>query len=115
MKTIYIDPETFVCHMEQDETGGRLKRRTDVFDGMSDQDIMGYRLVPEGYKWTDPDSGESYSGQHVMPVNYAMGGVIREFRRDLKGVEGQTAANAQAAEQNAADIVYISMMTGVEL
>lgn len=108
MKTIYIDPETYICYMEQDETNTRLERQTDVFDGMSDQDIELYRFVPDGCRWTDPDTGLTYSGQHVAPIESGEGAVIRALRQD-------TAANTQAAEQNAADIVYISMMTGVEL
>ena len=77
MKTVYVDKESFICFMEQD--GSRIEIRTDLFDGMSDSEIESYRFVPDGYRWTDPDSGESYTGQHAMPVNHAMGGALRRI------------------------------------
>lgn len=77
MKTIYVDTTTFVCHMEASD--GLLEIRTSVFDGMSDQEIEGYRFVPEGYRWEDPDSGESFTGQHVMPVYHKLGGTLHNI------------------------------------
>lgn len=106
MKKIYVDPKTFACHMEN--ANERIEVRTDVFDGMSDQDIEMYRLVPEGYKWTDEITGLSYTGQAVMPLENAESYIFKQLRTDSE-------ANAQAAEKNAADIAYISMMTGVDL
>ena len=106
MKTIYVNPKTFVCHME--DASGRIEIRTDVFDGMSDQDIELYRFVPEGYKWVDESTGESFTGQAVMPIDSVERTLIKELRQ-------ADDTNAQSVAQNSADITYISMMTGVNL
>lgn len=106
MKTIYINPTTFACSTKKVE--GYLVERTDVFDGMSDQDIELYRFVPEGYKWVDELTGESFTGQAVMPVDSGERAIIKELRQADN-------TNAQTAAQNSADIAYISMMTGVDL
>lgn len=106
MKTIYINPTTFACSMT--ETEGYLVKRTDVFDGMSDQDIELYRFVPEGYKWIDEFTGENFTGQAVMPIDSVERTLIKELHQ-------ADDTNAQAAAQNSADITYISMMTGVNL
>lgn len=81
MKTIYVNESDFICNMEPAE--GRMEIRTGVFDGMSDQEIEGYRFVPEGYRWVDPDSGESFTGQHVMPVYHGLGGTLRNILNRL--------------------------------
>ena len=106
MKTIYINPTTFTCSMTEKE--GYLVKRTDVFDGMSDQDIELYRFVPEGYKWVDELTGESFTGQAVMPIDSVERTLIKELRQ-------ADDTNAQTAAKNSADITYISMMTGVNL
>lgn len=106
MKKIYVDPKTFACHME--DASGRIEIRTDVFDGMSDQDIELYRFVPEGYKWVDELTGESFTGQAVMPIDSAERALIKELHQADN-------TNAQAVAQNSADITYISMMMGVNL
>ena len=106
MKTIYINPTTFACSMTEKE--GYLVKRTDVFDGMSDQDIEMYRFVPEGYKWIDELTGESFTGQAVMPIDSGERALIKELRQ-------ADSTNAQTAAKNSADITYISMMTGVNL
>lgn len=106
MKTIYVDPKIFVCHMEN--ASGRIEIRTDVFDGMSDQDIELYRFVPEGYKWVDELTGESFTGQAVMPIDSGERALFKELRQ-------ADSTNAQTAAKNSADITYISMMTGVNL
>ena len=106
MKTIYVDPKTFACHME--DASGRIEIRTDVFDGMSDQDIELYRFVPEGYKWVDELTGESFTGQAVMPIDSGERTLIKELHQ-------ADDTNAQTAAKNSADITYISMMTGVNL
>lgn len=87
---------------------GVIEIRTDVFDGMSDQDIELYRFVPEGYKWIDELTGESFTGQAVMPIDSAERALIKELRQ-------ANSTNAQTVAQNSADITYISMMTGVNL
>ena len=106
MKTIYINPTTFACSMTKTED--YLVERTDVFDGMSDQDIELYRFVPEGYKWVDELTGESFTGQAVMPIDSGERTLIKELRQ-------ADSTNAQTAAKNSADITYISMMTGVNL
>lgn len=94
MKTIYIDSTTFECFMIPKD--GRIEVRTDVFDGMSDQAIESYRFVPEGYKWVDPDSNESYTGQHVVPIDYGTGGAIREINRRLGNHDTEFTENDSA-------------------
>ena len=106
MKTIYINPTTFACSVEKIED--YLVKRTDVFDGMSDQDIELYRFVPEGYKWVDELTGESFTGQAVMPIDSGERALIKELQQ-------ADSVNAQTAAKNSADITYISMMTGVNL
>lgn len=106
MKTIYINPTTFACSMTEKE--GYLVKRTDVFDGMSDQDIELYRFVPEGSKWVDDMTGETYTGQHVMPIDSGE-------RALFQSLMSETATHNVALEKNAADIVYLSMMAGVNL
>ena len=106
MKTIYINPTTFACSMTEKE--GYLVKRTDVFDGMSDQDIELYRFVPEGYKWVDELTGESFTGQAVMPIDSDERAITKELRQ-------ADSTNAQTAAKNSADITYISMMTGVNV
>lgn len=108
MKTIYIDRNDFTCHMEQD--GTRLEVHTGVFDGMSDREIEGYRFVPEGYRWADPDSGESYTGQHVMPVNHALGGTLRELRQSIEHLADE-GSETEAALQD----VYAALTELAEL
>ena len=87
---------------------GAIEIRTDVFDGMSDQDIELYRFVPEGYKWVDELTGESFTGQAVMPIDSGERTLIKELHQ-------ADDTNAQTAAKNSADITYISMMTGVNL
>ena len=106
MKTIYVKPNTFECFMTSFE--GAIEIKTDVFDGMSDQDIELYRFVPEGYKWIDELTGESFTGQAVMPIDSGERALIKELQQ-------ADSVNAQTAAKNSADITYISMMTGVNL
>ena len=106
MKTIYIKATNVAGSMTEKE--GYLVKRTDVFDGMSDQDIELYRFVPEGYKWVDELTGESFTGQAVMPIDSVERTLIKEWRQADN-------TNAQTAAKNSADITYISMMTGVNL
>lgn len=84
MKNIYVDKETFICFMEPSES--RIEVQTDVFDGMSDNEIECYRFVPNGYRWIDPDGGDRYTGQHVMPVNYGRGGSIRTLQANFENI-----------------------------
>ena len=61
--TIYLDND-FKCHVTDD--GTMLPYETDVFDGKCTTYIEGYRIVPEGEKWTRSD-GVVFSGPMVAP------------------------------------------------
>lgn len=63
MKKIYIDSE-FMCHMES--VPGSFDIDTTLFDGCSDQDIEAMRYIPYGHVWTDPDTGLTYHGDHMI-------------------------------------------------
>lgn len=63
MRTIYIDSE-FKCHAQNDGTMKAVA--TEVFDGMCDSFVEGYRFVPEGESWTRSD-GEVFHGKMIAP------------------------------------------------
>lgn len=63
MKTIYIDSE-FKCHVTDD--GTRTAVETNFFDNKCDAYIEGYRLIPEGERWTRED-GEIFAGESISP------------------------------------------------
>lgn len=64
MKTIYIEPGTFKCHVTNDGTMTAVE--TDFFDGKCDTFIEGYRFVPEGEIWTRSD-GVVFHGEMIAP------------------------------------------------
>lgn len=64
MKTIYLDSE-FICHLTNDGTMQEIE--TDVFDGLSDEYIKGYRYVPQGQAWTRAD-GAQFDGLMIAPA-----------------------------------------------
>lgn len=61
--TVYLDND-FKCHVTDDGTMAAYE--TDIFDGKCSTYIEGYRLVPEGEKWTRPD-GVVFAGLMVAP------------------------------------------------
>lgn len=61
MKTIYLDSE-FKCHVVND--GTMMAIETEFFDGKCNFYIEGYRFVPFGYSWTNPD-GITYHGEMI--------------------------------------------------
>lgn len=82
MKQIFIDRTNYMCHMT--DVGDCIRIETTLFDGMSNEDIEQYRYVPYGYTWRDPDTGFTYSGDHM---------------ENLIGVSAKEAAlNARIAE-----------------
>lgn len=64
MKTIYLDSD-YICHLTPSED--RTLYETSYFDGMCDNYILGYRLVPEGETWTRED-GHVFHGFMVCPA-----------------------------------------------
>ena len=63
MKTIYLDND-YICHLENDGTMQEVP--TDVFDGMTDEEIKGYRFIPFGQEWTRND-GIVFTGIMIAP------------------------------------------------
>lgn len=63
MRTIYIDSD-FKCHITNDGTMTAVE--TNVFDGMCNAYIEGYRFVPSGESWTRSD-GKVFYGEMVSP------------------------------------------------
>ena len=61
--TIYIDSD-FVCNAEY--APGLVAVDTDFFDGKCAEYIKGYRFIPEGKSWTDPN-GVVFAGTAVFP------------------------------------------------
>lgn len=66
MKTVFLDPITFVCHTSQNETNMRIPYETDFFDGKCDTFVEGYRCVPAGEFWTRSD-GVVFEGEMIAP------------------------------------------------
>lgn len=64
---IYLD-SNFCCHLTDDGTMRQVD--TDLFDGKCAAYIEGYRYIPIGESWTDPN-GIIFTGQVMAPVeNY---------------------------------------------
>ena len=84
MKTIYIDFD-FKCHTANDGTMTAVE--TDVFDGMCDAYIEGYRFVPSGSAWTRSD-GVVFTGEMVSSWKpYSeLDAAQREYERQLLAV-----------------------------
>lgn len=82
MKTIYIDPNTFKCYVEND--GTRIAVETDAFNGKCDAYIEATRFVPYGETWVRED-GVEFPGEMSTPWKdadereYAQ----REYERQL--------------------------------
>jgi len=66
MKTVYIDPITFICHTVQNAHETRIPFETDFFDGKCDAFIGGYQYVPSGESWTRSD-GVVFHGEMIAP------------------------------------------------
>ena len=66
MRIIYIDSD-YKCHTIDDGTNGSLRAiETEIFDGMCNAYIEGYRFVPKGEKWIR-DDGAVFHGEMVAP------------------------------------------------
>lgn len=66
MKTVYLNPNTFECHTEQNADSTRIPYETSFFDGKCDAFIAGYRLIPAGESWTRSD-GVVFRGEMIAP------------------------------------------------
>lgn len=63
MKTVYVNTDTFDVSMTEKE--GFQPFQTNLFDYMSDTDIEAQFYIPIGYSYTDPNSGERWSGEFI--------------------------------------------------
>lgn len=63
---IYIDRDTFKCHVEQNADETRIPYEGDFFDGKCQTFIEGYCCIPKGYALPDSD-GTVYRGETVYP------------------------------------------------
>lgn len=63
MKTVYVNTDTFDVSMTEKE--GFKPFQSNLFDYMSDTDIEAQFYIPMGYSYTDPDSGERWSGEFI--------------------------------------------------
>ena len=63
MKTVYVSTDTFDVSMTEKE--GFKPFQSNLFDYMSDTDNEAQFYIPMGYRYTDPDSGERWSGEFV--------------------------------------------------
>ena len=61
--TVYLDND-YKCHIQPGE--GRIAVITDQFDGICEEVIEGYRMVPAGETWTQED-GTAFAGEMVTP------------------------------------------------
>ena len=77
---IYIDTE-YRCHTTPGE--GLTVVETDIFDGMCDAYIEGYRFVPSGQVWTRED-GVVFAGEMVSPWKpwQELDAAQREYERE---------------------------------
>lgn len=80
--TIYLDSE-FKCHC-QNPDGIFREVETDMFHGKCNAYIEGFRLVPEGEKWTRSD-GVVFTGEMIAPwQNYSeLDAAQREYEQAL--------------------------------
>ena len=84
MKTIYLTPITFECHVEQNVDSTLIPYETAFFDGKCDAFIMGYRCVPVGKSWTRSD-GVIFNGEMISPwKSYAeLDALQRNYEQEL--------------------------------
>ena len=63
MKTVYVNTDTFDVSMT--EKDGFYPFQSNLFDYMSDTDIEAQFYIPMGYSYTDPNTGERWSGEFI--------------------------------------------------
>ena len=82
MRTVYIDPVDFKCHLSDD--GTRIPYDTAFFDGKCATFVEGYRIVPHGESWTRSD-GDVFRGEMIAPcVDYAeLDAAQRKYEKQL--------------------------------
>jgi hypothetical protein len=66
MRTVYLKPITFECHVSQNPNGTLIPYETEFFDGKCDAFVEGYRIVPDGESWKDSD-GFLFRGEMIAP------------------------------------------------
>lgn len=90
MRTVYLD-ENFCCHLENNEDGSWMEFATDKLDHLAPEVIESYRLIPEGYSWTNLD-GVTFQGEMVAPwvINSKLDAIQRAY-------EGNKLADAENA------------------
>lgn len=66
MRTVYVEPVSYECHLTQNDEGTRIPYDTNFFDGKCDVFVEGYRVVPNGHSWTRHD-GAVFSGEMIVP------------------------------------------------
>lgn len=78
---VYIDSEC-CCHVNQAD--GLTAVETEFFDGKCTVFIEGYRFVPAGQLWTNPN-GITYAGEMIAPWKpYSeLEAAQREYERQL--------------------------------
>ena len=78
---IYIDTE-YRCHTAPGE--GLTAVETDIFDGMCDAYIEGYRFIPSGKIWVRED-GTTFAGEMIAPWKpwQELEEAQREYERQL--------------------------------
>lgn len=88
MKTIYLDPVDYKCHVTDNDT--MIAFDTDFFDGKSPTYIEGHRIVPAGHKWTRND-GVVFEGE--MKTAWRDIKILNEFQAQY---EAQNTAASDA-------------------
>lgn len=109
MRTIFVDPDTFKCYVEND--GTKIAVETTFFDAKCDAFVEGYIFVPKGETWTRSD-GMVFHGEMITPWKpYAeLDNAQREYEKQLlKEYE------AELAEMDAAllEVQYQSLTEGL--
>ena len=108
MRTIFVDPNTFKCYVEND--GTRIAVETTFFDGKCDSFVEGYRFVPDGETWTRSD-GKVFHGEMITPwKDYnELDNIQREYERQLlKELQENSIprSDLEAAYQEGVNSVY---------
>lgn len=77
---VYLD-DNYCCHLEND--GTYMEHETDKLDHLAPEVIEGYRLIPEGHSWTNPD-GVTFEGEMVAPwiISSKLDAIQRAYERE---------------------------------
>ena len=93
---IYVDGE-YKCHASN-PTGTYRKISTDIFDGMCDAYVEGYRYIPDGERWVRVD-GVAFSGEMAAPWKdwRELDAAQRGYEREQLAAMADELADAKAA------------------